>query len=287
MLTVMRHELNMQDRSFSTYLFGFFLLETIGIAAMIYNINNKMANFEYCLSTITLVFVLIIPLITMKSIAEERKLRTDQLLYSLPLSMWDIDLGKFFATLVNFMFPMVFIAVYPLLFKRYGNVYLLTSYGSIIAFIFLGAALIAIGMFVSSLTENQGIAAGISAVIIALNYYSLDLANITSSTKQGSLLVILFFILIIGFIVRSLTKSTLAGVILAALLAAITGIVYLIKSDLFEGLVPSVMSKISFFQRFYAFVNGNFDVTAIVYYVSMTAFFLFLCVQSLEKRRYN
>lgn len=287
MLTVMRHELNMQDRSFSTYLFGFFLLETIGIAAMIYNINNKMANFEYCLSTITLVFVLIIPLITMKSIAEERKLRTDQLLYSLPLSMWDIVLGKFFATLVNFMFPMVFIAVYPLLFKRYGNVYLLTSYGSIIAFIFLGAALIAIGMFVSSLTENQGIAAGISAVIIALNYYSLDLANITSSTKQGSLLVILFFILIIGFIVRSLTKNTLAGVILAALLAAITGIVYLIKSDLFEGLVPSVMSKISFFQRFYAFVNGNFDVTAIVYYVSMTAFFLFLCVQSLEKRRYN
>ena len=287
MLTVMRHELNMQDRSFSTYLFGFFLLETIGIAAMIYNINNKMANFEYCLSTITLVFVLIIPLITMKSIAEERKLKTDQLLYSLPLSMWDIVLGKFFATLVNFMFPMVFIAVYPLLFKRYGNVYLLTSYGSIIAFIFLGAALIAIGMFVSSLTENQGIAAGISAVIIALNYYSLDLANITSSTKQGSLLVILFFILIIGFIVRSLTKNTLAGVILAALLAAITGIVYLIKSDLFEGLVPSVMSKISFFQRFYAFVNGNFDVTAIVYYVSMTAFFLFLCVQSLEKRRYN
>ncbi|MBQ2084885.1 MAG: ABC transporter, partial [Oscillospiraceae bacterium] len=90
MITVMRHELNMQDRSFSTYLFGFFLLETVGLAAMVYNINNKMANFEYCLSTISLIFVLIIPIITMKSIAEERKLRTDQLLYSLPLSMWDI-----------------------------------------------------------------------------------------------------------------------------------------------------------------------------------------------------
>ena len=122
MITVMRHELNMQDRSFSTYLFGFFLLETVGIAAMIYNINNKLANFEYCLSTISLVFVLIIPIITMKSIAEERKLRTDQLLYSLPLSMWDIVLGKFFATLVNFMLPMVFVAIYPILFKRYGNV---------------------------------------------------------------------------------------------------------------------------------------------------------------------
>ncbi|MBP0969062.1 MAG: ABC transporter permease [Oscillospiraceae bacterium] len=287
MLTVMRHELNMQDRSFSTYLFGFFLLETVGIAAMIYNINNKMANFEYCLSTITLVFVLIIPIITMKSIAEERKLRTDQLLYSLPLSMWDIVLGKFFATLVNFMLPLTFVAVYPLLFKRYGNVFLRTSYGSLIAFVFLGAALIAVGMFISSLTENQGIAAGISAVLIALNYYSVDLANYTSSTKQGSLIAVMVFSVIVGFIVRYLTKSTAGGILAAAILAGIAGIVYAIKSVLFEGLVPKIMSRISLFQRFYSFVNGDFDVTAIVYYISVTALFLFLCVQSLEKRRYS
>ena len=287
MLTVMRHELNMQDRSFSTYLFGFFLLETVGIAAMIYNINNKMANFEYCLSTISLVFVLIIPIITMKSIAEERKLRTDQLLYSLPLSMWDIVLGKFFATLVNFMLPLTFVAVYPLLFKRYGNVFLRTSYGSLIAFVFLGAALIAVGMFISSLTENQGIAAGISAVLIALNYYSVDLANYTSSTKQGSLIAVMVFSVIVGFIVRYLTKSTAGGILAAAILAGIAGIVYAIKSVLFEGLVPKIMSRISLFQRFYSFVNGDFDVTAIVYYISVTALFLFLCVQSLEKRRYS
>ncbi len=287
MITVMRHELNMQDRSFSTYLFGFFLLETVGIAAMIYNINNKLANFEYCLSTISLIFVLIIPIITMKSIAEERKLRTDQLLYSLPLSMWDIVLGKFFATLINFMLPLIFVAVYPLLFKRYGNVYLLTSYGSLIAFIFLGAALIAVGMFVSSLTENQGIAAGISAVLIALNYYSLDLANITSSTKKGSLIVMLLFAVIVGFIVRYLTRSTAGGVIFGIAMAVVTGVVYLIKSDLFEGLVPNLMARVSLFQRFYTFVNGDFDLTAIIYYLSVTAFFLFLCVQSLEKRRYS
>ena len=277
----------MQDRSFSTYLFGFFLLETVGIAAMIYNINNKMANFEYCLSTITLVFVLIIPIITMKSIAEERKLRTDQLLYSLPLSMWDIVLGKFFATLINFMLPLSFVAVYPLLFKRYGNVFLRTSYGSLIAFVFLGGALIAVGMFVSSLTENQGIAAGISAVLIALNYYSMDLANYTSSTKQGSLIAVLIFSLVVGFIVRQLTKSTAGGILIFVILAGAAGIVYAIKSVLFEGLVPGIMSRISLFQRFYTFVNGDFDVTAIVYYISVTALFLFLCVQSLEKRRYS
>jgi len=287
MLTVMRHELNMQDKSFSTYLFGFFLLETVGIASMIVNINNKMANFEYCLSTVSLIFVLIIPIITMKSIAEERKLRTDQLLYSLPLSMWDIVLGKFFATLLNFMLPLIFVAVYPLLFKRYGNVYLMTSYGSLIAFVFLGAALIAVGMFISSLTENQGISAGICAVVIAFNYYSLDLANYTTSTKQGSFIAVLLFAVIVGFIVRHMTKSTLGGIIVAVILGAIAGIVYAIKSELFEGLVPEIMAKTSLFQRFYAFVDGNFDVTAIVYYLSITVLFLFLCVQSLDKRRYS
>ena len=142
-------------------------------------------------------------------------------------------------------------------------------------------------MFISSLTENQGIAAGISAVVIALNYYSMDLANYTSSTKQGSLIVLILFALIAGVIVWRLTKTALGGIIAAAVLAGAAGIVYAIKSDLFEGLVPKVMSRLSLFNRFYAFVNGNFDVTAIVYYISVTVFFLFLCVQSLEKRRYN
>ena len=201
--------------------------------------------------------------------------------------MWDIVLGKFFATLINFMLPLSFVAVYPLLFKRYGNVFLRTSYGSLIAFVFLGGALIAVGMFVSSLTENQGIAAGISAVLIALNYYSMDLANYTSSTKQGSLIAVLIFSLVVGFIVRQLTKSTAGGILIFVILAGTAGIVYAIKSVLFEGLVPGIMSRISLFQRFYTFVNGDFDVTAIVYYISVTALFLFLCVQSLEKRRYS
>ena len=157
----------------------------------------------------------------------------------------------------------------------------------LIAFVFLGGALIAVGMFVSSLTENQGIAAGISAVLIALNYYSMDLANYTSSTKQGSLIAVLIFSLVVGFIVRQLTKSTAGGILIFVILAGAAGIVYAIKSVLFEGLVPGIMSRISLFQRFYTFVNGDFDVTAIVYYISVTALFLFLCVQSLEKRRYS
>ena len=55
----------------------------------------------------------------------------------------------------------------------------------------------------------------------------------------------------------------------------------------FEGLLPDLMRKLSLFERFYVFVNGIFDMTGIVYYLTVIIFFLFLSVQSLEKRRYN
>ena len=63
--------------------------------------------------------------------------------------------------------------------------------------------------------------------------------------------------------------------------------VYFIDASVFEGLLPNIMEELSLFERFYSFVNGVFDMTAIVYYLTVIVFFLFLSVQSLEKRRYN
>ena len=62
---------------------------------------------------------------------------------------------------------------------------------------------------------------------------------------------------------------------------------FLVDSSMFEGLLPAVMEQLSLFERFNTFVNGVFDVTAIVYYLSVIGFFLLLSVQSMEKRRYN
>ena len=64
-------------------------------------------------------------------------------------------------------------------------------------------------------------------------------------------------------------------------------VVYIVSPDTLEGLVPNIMSALSLFERFYVFVNGVFDLKGIVFYLSVTGFFLFLSVQSLEKRRYN
>lgn len=175
MKAVLKHELSGYFHSLTAYVFGAFLLVFVGIGSMLYNIQQAVANFEYVLGFISLIFVGLVPILTMRVLAEERKQRTDQLLYSLPITTTDIILGKYLALLVVFLIPLVIVAFYPLIFAKFGDVYFLTSYGSLIAFFIMGAALIAIGMFISSLTENLGMAAGICVAVVLFNYYSVSL----------------------------------------------------------------------------------------------------------------
>ena len=287
MIAVLKHELRLYFHSLTAYVFGAFLLAFVGIGAMLYNIQAAVSTFEFVLSFGSLVFVVIVPILTMRVIAEERKQKTDQLLYALPITTTQVILGKYLALLVVYLIPLALISLYPLLFAQFGEVYLPTSYGSILAFFVLGAALIALGVFISSLTDNQGFAAGIGIAAILLNYYSVSLSEYISSTAFGSLAALCVLVVLLAMLVKYLTKNeTLAYFGAGGLLVLIMGF-YMYDPTKFEGLLPQVMADLSLFERFYVFVNGVFDMTAIVYYLTVIIFFLFLAVQSLEKRRYN
>lgn len=287
MTAVLKHELRNYFHTLTAYVFGAFLLAFIGLGATLYNLQAAVSNFEFVLSFGSLVFVVIVPILTMRVIAEEKKQRTDQLLYSLPITTTEVVLGKYLALLVVYLIPLAVVSVYPLIFARYGDVYLLTSYGSIFAFFVLGAALIALGVFISSLTDNQGFAAGIGIAVILLNYYSASLSEYVSSTPAGALIAAFALVIVLGVVIRHLTKNEHLAYGFYFLAGGAVLILYLADPEAFSGLLPSVMKTLSLFERFYVFVNGVFDLTEIVYFVTFAAFFLFLSVQSLEKRRYN
>lgn len=287
MIAVLKHELRSAFNSLTVYLFCAALLCIVGVGAMIYNIQASVANFEYALNYISVILVVIIPVLTMRSFAEERKQKTDQLLYSLPLTTWQIVGGKYLSLLAMFFLPMAIIAVYPMIFEQYGEVYLPGAYGSIFAFFVMGAALIAIGMFISSLTDNQGFAAGIAIVLCLFNYFSVSLAEQVSSTSLGSAVALCVLAALVGVIVKVLTKNNAISFgVGAGLIVVVLGCYYFL-GDSFENLLPKLMQKLSLFDRFTTFVNGVFDLTALVFYASVIALGLFLTVQSLEKRRYN
>ena len=287
MKAVFKHELKQYFDSMTAYVFGAFLLLFIGIGSMLYNLQSAVSNFEFVLSFAAIVFVVIVPVLTMRTLSEERKQKTDQLLYALPISTTQVILGKYAALLLVFLIPLCFVALYPLLFSQFGEVYLPTAYGSLFAFFLLGAALIAVGVFLSSLTDNQGLAAGLGIGAILLNYYSVSLSEYVSSTAIGSLVTFAVLIVCLGLIIRALTRNDMLSIAVGlVLLAALIG-VYALDGTALEGLLPDIMKTLSLFSRFSVFVNGVFDLTGVVYFLSVTVFFLFLAVQSMEKRRYN
>lgn len=287
MIAVLKHELKNYFHSLTAYLFCAFLLVFVGIGAMLYNIQSAMANFELVLAFVCIGMVVIVPVLTMRVLSEEKKQKTDQLLYTLPLKGTQIIMGKYVALLIIFLIPMGIISLYPLIFAQYGEVYLLTSYGSLLAFFMMGAAMIAIGTFISSLTENQGFAAGIAIPVLLLNYYSVKLAEYVSATAFGSLAALCVCVFLIALVVKYIThnEKMAYGIGIAGILGLIAA--YLADNSAYEGLLAEIMSQLSLFERFYTFVNGVFDITALVFYVTVIIFFLFLSVQSLEKRRYN
>ena len=287
MIAVFKHEIRNYFHTMTAYVFGAFLLAFTGMGATLYNLQAAVSNFEFVLSFGSLIFVVIVPVLTMRVIAEEKKQRTDQLLYSLPITTTQVVMGKYLALLVVYLIPLAIISLYPLVFSQFGDVYLPVAYGSLAAFFFLGAALIALGVFISSLTDNQGFAAGIGIAVILFNYYSVSLAEHVSSTAAGSLAAGFVLVIGLGLLIRYLTKNE--SLAYGFYFLAVAGLlaVYLTTPEKFEGLLPALMKELSLFERFSVFVNGVFDMTGIVFYVTFAAFFLFLSVQSLEKRRYN
>lgn len=287
MTAVFRHELSSYFKSVSGYVFGAFLLLFGGIYTTDINLNAGLTNFEYVLDYMCIIFLIIVPILTMRVVAEERRQRTDQLLYSLPLTMTEVVLGKYGALLVVFLAPMAVIGVYPLILSAFGNVYLPAAYSAWLGLFLLGAALLAIGMFISSLTESQAVAAGLCFVVMLVNYFITSLAGFISTTAFASFASFTVVILALAGIVWFMTRSGLASGVLALVLEAVLLFFYAGDTSAFEGFFPEVMENLSLFDQFYQFVNGVFDLRAVVYLLSVSGLFLFLTVQSLEKRRWS
>ena len=287
MIAVFKHELRSAFNTLTFYLFCAALLCIVGVGAMRCNIQASVANFEYALNYISVVLVVIIPVLTMRSFAEERRQKTDQLLYSLPLTTWQIVLGKYLSLVTMFLLPVAIICLYPYIFSKYGEVYLPGAYGALFAFFVMGAALIAVGMFLSSLTDNQGFAAGIAIVLFLFNYFSVSLAEEVSATAIGSAAALCAVAALLSFVVKVLTHNDMIALGVGGGAMALTLAAYFIAPDKFEGLLPGIMAKLSLFDRFTTFVGGVFDLTALVFYASVIVLGLFLTVQSLEKRGYN
>lgn len=287
MIAVFRRELSAYFKGVLGYLLGAFLLVFAGIYTMAYNLSGYYSNFEYVLSGIGFIYLIAVPIISMRTLAEEKKQKTDQLLYSLPIRLTDVVLGKYLAMLTVLALPTGIMALYPLVLSQFGAVSFASAYGALFAFFLMGGCLLSIGLFISSVTDSQVAAAVITLLTMMLLYFMSFLASFVSTEGSASLTALTVLALIVAVIYYIMSRNALVAVLLGAVLIGGLQVWYHLDSSAFSGLFAGMMSAISVFDRFDTFVSGVFDITSIVYDLSITGVMLFLTTQALEKRRWS
>ncbi len=287
MIAIYKRELKSYFSNVTGWLFIGILLFFTGIFATSVNLKGLSARFEYVLLNEALVFLLAVPVLTMRSVADEKGNKTDQLLYTLPMKMSSVIIGKYLAMVTVLLITVAVMAVYPIIISLFGIIDYTMAYTALLGFFLLGCALTAIGMFISSLTESMVVAAVLSFTAMLLLYIMNGAVAILPTDAMGSLICFCILAVCLALIAYFLTKNSVIGMVTAAIGIVPTCLFYIFTKNSFEGLFPSLVGYLSVFDRFYNFAYGVFDVTAIVYFLSVTVFFVFLSVLSVEKKRWN
>lgn len=287
MTAVYKRELRSYLTSMVGYLFIFFILVLAGIYFSAYQLSAAYPKFEYTLSAITFVFLIGVPILTMRVLAEERKQKTDQLLLTAPVSVGGIVVGKYLALTTVFAIPMAVMCTYPLIMSKFGTVSFAGAYTAVLGFFLLGCANIAIGVFMSALTESQVIAAVLTFVLLFAFYMMSGISSFFSQTSMSTCVTFGLLILAVALIIYTMIKNVLISAIVGVIGEVILVIVYALNASFFEGGIQKVLNIFNLSGHFDNFTNEIFDIKGIVYFLSVIAVCLFLTTQSILKRRWN
>lgn len=186
MLAIFKREFKSLFWNITGWLFIGITLALFGLYFFVYNLSYGYPYISYSLSAIAFLFMVTVPILTMRVLAEEKHAKTDQLLLTAPISVGKIVLGKFLALALVYTICIGVICVAPLVLMIFGEVPLAETYVGILGFWLYGLATIAIGTFVSSLTESQVISAVVSFGLIFVGYMMSSICNVISSS--GNLL---------------------------------------------------------------------------------------------------
>lgn len=270
------------------FVFIAILVGFIGIYFLAYNLAGGYPYFSYSLGSVLFIFMLAIPILTMRSFSDERKSKTDQLLLTAPVGISSIVLGKYLAMITVFAIPVCISILCPIIIEFKGDGFLLVDMATIFAFFLLGSVYIAIGMFISSLTESQIISAVGTFGILLLLYLWPNLIEFLPATASMNMIGILCIITIVVCIIYAITKNWVVSVGLEVVCVLTLVITYFVNQDIFEHRLSLIFSNISFIDTFESFAyNQIFDIGGIIYYLSIIGLFIYLTIQSIQKRRWS
>lgn len=286
MKAIIKRELASAYQNMSAEVFMALIIAATGIYFMAYNLNSGYPYFSYTLGSVQFIFLIAVPLLTMRSMAEERKLKTDQLLLTSPLSLTEIILGKYLAMIIIYGLTCLILGLCPLIIALNGTAYLFNDYAALLAFFICGCLYLAIGLLISSLTESQAIAAAGTFGALLLQSLWSSLMNFLPSSAGGSLIGLLILALLIAVLIAKTYAHPFYGIVFFTLFAAILTGIAVFKNGLLDNALVTVLSVLDFTAFFSNFAYYSiFDVSGLVQAASAAALFVFLSIQVLAHRR--
>lgn len=251
------------------------------------NLLYASSDFASVLYTMTMILLFLLPAISMRSFAEERKNKTDQLLLTSPVSIPAIVAGKFLAELAVFALPLAVAVVMPLLLQAFGTVSLVAAYSALLGYLLLGGACLAVGTWISALTENQILAylATFGALLVA--YLMNGIQTMFTTGNLLAFIVFMIVLLVAAVLVGVICKRLAAGAVVFCAGAVVLFVLFQLRPAWLLTAFNAVLSALALFEPFKDIVGGMFSIPAIVYYLSVMGLFLFLTGQALARRRWN
>lgn len=287
MSAIYKKELRGYLTSMIGYVFIFLLLILVGVYFTAYNIDGAYPELETALSAVTFVFLIAVPVLSMRILAEERKQKTDQMLLTAPVKIYEIVIGKYLALETIFLIPLIIICFYPLIMGNYGSISYTSAYTGVFGFFLLGSAQLAVGVFLSAVTESQVIAAVLTFLVLFVSYVISGISSFIPDSASGSVFILAVLIMILALVIYSMIQNGIISVIIGLVLEIILFAAYFIKSNAFEGAVQDILNVFDITAHYDNFTNGLFDIQGIVYFLSIIGICLFLAIQSISKRRWN
>ena len=251
------------------------------------NLLYQSSDFAGVLYTTTLILLFLLPAVSMRSFAEERRARTDQLLLTSPVSIPAIVAGKFLSQLAVFCVPLTAAAVMPLILTAFGKVSLISAYAALLGYILLGGACLAVGTFISCLTENQIVAYLASFVVLLIAYLMNGIKTMFTSGNILAFVVFALVLLAASAAVGVVCKNILAGGAVLVVGAAALFALFILRPAWLLSAFDAVLTALALFAPYAEIIGGSFSFPVILYYLSIIGVFLFFTGQTLERRRWN
>lgn len=288
MLAIFNKEFKSYFKSPIGYVFMAFFLGMFGFYFTIINIFNGLPDYTYVLSNITMVILIGIPILTMRLLSEEKRSKTDQLILTAPVHTSSYIIAKYLAAYALFAITTLLTMLQPLALSSFGPLPWAKILGGYLGVLLLGGTFIAIGLFISALTENQIVSAIGSFGVFMVVIYMDNFTQMVPKDRKSSIIFLVVLVILVSLVFLNATKHKVASA-----LVALTGflgifITYMIKPAVFDGFIVNFLGWFSLLNRYNSgFFVGILDISTVVYYISFIVVFVFMTIQIVEKRRWS